>query len=267
MQLNLIQRQKVLINQSWLKDFAGAWIFYTVLPKWPFIKAEFHRIARFAPLIGFFLGIVQSSVWLLLTYLLWPKEGIVLFVLAIGFWLTGGLHVDGLMDTADGIAAGEAKCLEAMRDSRVGASGVQLFIIVLLLQIAALTKLGDSALFAIPIATFWGRASSLWAIGHFPYLHESGSGYFHKLNWKGDLKESKPSLILIILFTIILIFNPIETIHSNQLLIISLWLGILPTIIIPNAIGNRLKGHTGDSYGASVVLVETFILILLSLIL
>ena len=33
--------------------------------------------------------------------------------ISINLWLTGGLHFDGLMDTADGIAAGKRKSLEA----------------------------------------------------------------------------------------------------------------------------------------------------------
>ena len=35
-----------------MRDLAGAWIFYTVLPGWPWIRPRFKRIARFAPLIG-----------------------------------------------------------------------------------------------------------------------------------------------------------------------------------------------------------------------
>ena len=107
----------------------------------------------------------------------------IIVVLTIGHLITGGLHLDGLMDTADGIGAGEQKCLEAMRDSRVGAIGVQVLILILFLQIAALLKLGHSALIALPISTFWGRVSPLWAISYFPYLHKNGSSAFHKANW------------------------------------------------------------------------------------
>jgi len=46
------------------------------------------------------------------------------------------------MDTADGIGAGPSKRIEAMKDSRVGAIGVQSLVIILILQIAAIIKLG-----------------------------------------------------------------------------------------------------------------------------
>ena len=56
------------------------------------------------------------------------------------------------MDTADGIGAGPSKRIEAMKDSRVGAIGVQSLVIILVLQIAAIIKLGFYAPFAFPIA-------------------------------------------------------------------------------------------------------------------
>ena len=83
----------------------------------------------------------MAVLWLLLSALNWPSEAIAAAALALGLWLTGGLHLDGLMDTADGLAAGSSRCLEAMDDSRVGASGVQAAFIVLLLQFSALVQL------------------------------------------------------------------------------------------------------------------------------
>ena len=65
----------------------------------------------------------MAGLWLLLTALGWNALSVAPVVLAFGLWLTGGLHLDGLMDTADGLAAGATRVLEAMDDSRVGASG------------------------------------------------------------------------------------------------------------------------------------------------
>ena len=44
---------------AWLRDLAGAWIFYSVLPAWPWPKPRFQRIARFAPWVGAVLGLLQ----------------------------------------------------------------------------------------------------------------------------------------------------------------------------------------------------------------
>jgi adenosylcobinamide-GDP ribazoletransferase len=43
-------------------------------------------------------------------------------------------------------------------------------------------------------------------------------------------------------------------------------MGALVALLIPEWLGRRLGGHTGDSYGASVVLTEAFILLVLALL-
>jgi len=210
------------------------------------------------------IGAIQSIAWLIFQKTGWPKEAIAVLSISIGLLITGGLHIDGLMDTADGLAAGKKKCLQAMVDSRVGASGVQALIVILAIQYAALLKLDYLAPIAFPIVTFWGRFSSLWAIANFPYLHSNRNSYFHTKYWKGFWRESIPSLLFILLFFIfLLLFSP--TLYRTLNLISFSLLGIVPAIVIPNVLGNHLGGHSGDTYGASLVLVETIILFILSM--
>ncbi len=248
-----------------MKELSGAWIFYTILPKWPCINPSFNRIARFAPLIGLIIGIIQVLILLALSKLNWPSESLVFFAIASNLFITGGLHYDGLMDTADGIAAGPKRCFEAMKDSRVGASGVMTFIINIAIQIAVLLKLDSNYIFALPVANFWGRYSQLWAIGNYKYITNNGTSKFHRSNWNGNLIESIPSIIVII-FTIYILFQ-INILNSLKIyfLIINI-LGFAISIIIPKLLANKLGGHSGDSYGASVVLVETSTLFLISTI-
>ncbi len=186
--------------------------------------------------------------------------------IAFNLWITGGLHFDGLIDTADGISAGPDKRLEAMKDSRVGASGVIALTINLALQIAALIKLDYLYFFALPIAYFWGRYSQLIAIGNYPSIQEKSSSDFHRDNWKGNLVESVPSfiVILILLFTLSVIDL---SFYFKIYLIIASLIGFIPSLIIPYFLAKRIGGQSGDSYGASVVLVETITLIILAIIL
>ena len=242
-------------------------MFYTILPKWPLIKPRFERIARFAPVIGILIGSLQSFAWLLLSYLNWPNTSISLISVGINILITGGLHIDGLMDTADGIGAGPSKRIEALKDSRVGAIGVQSLVVILILQIAAIIKVGFYAPLAFPLAAFFGRISQIFAIGNYKYIFKKQSGFIHQKHWKGIANEIKPSLIIICLVIIFFLFlnnlNP-----SNILIFIYCILsGLITSIITPYFINNALGGHNGDSYGASLVITETTHLLLLSIIL
>ena len=209
---------------------------------------------------------MQVFILLILSKLGWPSGSLPFFAIAINLWITGGLHYDGLMDTADGIAAGPNRCSEAMKDSRVGASGIISLIMNIAVQIAVLIKLNSYFFFALPIAYFWGRYSQIWAIGNYSYLHQNGYSEFHKSNWEGNIKESLPSIFCLLLITL-LAFN-LEIFDSFKIYFIGInLLGLIISFLIPKLLAKKLGGHCGDSYGASVVLVETSTLFLISIIL
>ena len=95
------------------------------------------------PLVGAVLGacgaaLASGALWLGVT----PGVTAVL-VLALGAMLTGGLHEDGLSDTADGLFGGwtRERRLEIMKDSRVGSYGVLALVLVTLARWSALTAL------------------------------------------------------------------------------------------------------------------------------
>jgi adenosylcobinamide-GDP ribazoletransferase len=236
---------------GFLRDLAGAWIYYSVLPAWPGPAPRFERIARFAPWIGAVLGGLQGLLW-------WGLEGRgpllaqVALVLALGLWLTGGLHMDGAMDSADGLAAGD-RALEAMADSRVGASGAMALAQLLLLRGGALALLGPLAPGALLWAAIWGRVAPLVAMARFPYLRPGGSGAFHRAHGAGLGVELRPTLLLLAV-----------------LVPLTGWcgwwppalLGLVPALVVPHRLGRRLGGHTGDSYGACVEWSEALALLL-----
>ena len=238
-------------SPGWLRDLAGAWIFYSVLPGWSRIAPRFERIARFAPWVGLVLGLLQAALWALLQGRV-PLLTQVALVLALGLLLTGGLHMDGAMDTADGLAAGD-RLLEAMRDSRIGASGAQALALLLLLKAAALASLGAIVPVVLPWAAFWSRVAPLVAMERFPSLRTSGGGALHRRHWAGLAVELRPALLLLGLLLV-------PTIHQG-LLAEGLW-GGLPAVLVPLWLGRRLGGHSGDTYGACVEWSETLALLL-----
>jgi adenosylcobinamide-GDP ribazoletransferase len=246
---------------AWWQELAGAWIFYSVLPAWPRVQPRFERIARFGPWIGAVLGSLQGLLWILSDGGLPPAAQVAL-VLACGLSLSGGIHIDGVMDTADGLAAGE-RALEAMDDSRVGASGVVAFAQVLLVRAAALLTLAEVApapLVALTLiwAAVWGRLAPLVAIEWFPYLRQTsgGSAGFHRQHWRGLGRELLPSLPLLVLLA--LASGPVGLGGLGAL-------GLVPALVIPWLLGRRLGGHSGDTYGACVEWCEALALALMAL--
>ncbi len=119
--------------------------FLTKLP-WPWRgpadEAALARSMFWFPWIGALLGLGFWVAWAGLQKIL-PAPAAAALLLALTVWVTGGLHLDGLADTADGLGGGRtpAECLRIMKDSRVGAFGVISLILMLLLKFSLFLSL------------------------------------------------------------------------------------------------------------------------------
>ncbi|CAD5981824.1 Adenosylcobinamide-GDP ribazoletransferase [Planktothrix tepida] len=237
---------------------AAAIAFYTCFPIPLSWTLEFRGIARFAPvigvLIGGILGLIDGGLFLLGCPVLTRS---VLVILA-GIGITGGLHLDGAMDTADGLAVADPnRRLEVMADSVTGAFGVMAAIAIILLKVSALQDLSaDRGLILMAVAG-WGRWGQLVAIARYPYLKATGKGAFHKDTPYSSWDLVPGALLLIALSGIIVILHP-----HYWLVGVGLALGGSAIAILSGAWFNaRLGGHTGDTYGAVVEWTEAFLLV------
>ncbi|MEB3121393.1 MAG: adenosylcobinamide-GDP ribazoletransferase [Snowella sp.] len=243
--------------RGFVGSLGGAMIFYTCMPlptAWPI---QFDRIARWCPLIGLILGASLGLLDGALGWLGFPNLVRSIFIVAIAVGLTGGLHLDGVSDTADGLAVTDPeRRLVVMKDSLTGAFGVMAIALVLLLKFAALSELGSERWFCLMVAMGWGRWGQVAAIAFYPYLRAEGKGGFHTETFKF------PQDLLLGLFFLIL-FSLAVTFWQPQF-----WLLILQSTLLGFAIAlltgwwfaKRLGGHTGDSYGAIVEWTEALIL-------
>jgi adenosylcobinamide-GDP ribazoletransferase len=249
-------------------------MFYSVLPAWPGIAPRFQRIARFAPLIGVVLGGVQALLWLLSEAWL-PDGARVALVIALALVLTGGLHHDGALDSADGLAAGP-RALEAMKDSRVGAAAVQAALLLALLRAAGLLCLAPMAAgigaTALVWAGFWGRVAPLLAMHRYPYLRQApadrGTAAFHRRHWAGLAAELLPALLVavpLLAATGALGGSAGQPLAASAVIALA-GAGLPPALLLPWWLGRRLGGHSGDSYGACVEWGETLALLLSGLL-
>ena len=113
------------------------------------------------------------------TALVLPHPIAAVLALAAGAVLTGGLHLDGLVDAADGLLGGSTReeRLTIMRDPRAGAFGVTALILVLAAEIGCLASLRPMAgLVALVVAGGLSRLAMLVVLVWLPYVRGTGLG-------------------------------------------------------------------------------------------
>ncbi|MDP4182339.1 MAG: adenosylcobinamide-GDP ribazoletransferase, partial [Bacillota bacterium] len=139
---------------------------------------DFGKGLMFAPVIGLIIGGIIALTRHFLIILFPPLITTALIVVEY-ILLTGGLHLDGLGDTFDGLFSNRPRerMLEIMKDSRVGTNAVLAICSVILLNFAALSNLGASdifkALILFPVA---GRTATLIGASVSNYARENGLG-------------------------------------------------------------------------------------------
>lgn len=229
-------------------------------------EQSFGESVKFFPAVGAVLGICYAAIVGAMSFLNLP-----LFAGAVGFAamiiLTGGIHCDGLMDSADGLFSGRErdKILEIMKDSRAGAFGVVSMILIAALEIATLAELARlsawwlcAAIYSAPII---GRLMMVVTIGAFPYARQSGMG-------KAFAQFTTRRTIIFAAVEAILLLLPLMFI-SEIFLICAAAASFVALIVawkFARFSTEKIGGVTGDIYGAITTLAEMFALITFLLI-
>jgi adenosylcobinamide-GDP ribazoletransferase len=137
----------------------------------PFPTDWLPRSAKYMPLVGALIGAVVGGVIYVAAFVL-PSAIPILIGLAASMLLTGALHEDGLADTFDALGGGRTpeRCLEIMKDSRVGTYGVLALITTFALKAAALSATAPGALFGLVIVAYAGaRLAAVIVLAFLPY--------------------------------------------------------------------------------------------------
>lgn len=254
------QKREGLIN-----SLLGAVIFYTTIPLPRMANLNLERIARWAPWIGLLLGGALAILDWSLQQMGLPLLTRSALIVALWIFLTGGLHLDGAMDTADGLAVSDCQAkpeayrdrrLEVMKDSLTGAFGVMAAIALLLLKTAALSELHSDRALVLMAAAGWGRWGQVGAIAFYPYLRETGKGAFHK-----QTLRLPQDLLLGLLGLLLLAVLPCAIdLHLWRLTLAMTLAGCAIALLSGYWFYRRLQGHTGDTYGAVVEWTEALLL-------
>jgi adenosylcobinamide-GDP ribazoletransferase len=240
---------------------AAAIAFYTCLPLPTSWTLAFRGMARFAPLVGLMIGGLLGLLDIGLNQLGMPVLTRSAVVIVAWIALTGGLHLDGAMDTADGLAVQDPeRRLEVMADSLTGAFGAIAAISILLLKTTALAELESYRWLGLMAAAGWGRWGQLVAIISYPYLKPTGKGAIHKesIHSPNDLI---PGLLLLLGLSGWQIFLAQHT----WIVAAGMAFGGGAIAVLTSAwLNHKLGGHTGDTYGAVVEWTEALLLCLLT---
>ncbi len=231
-------------------SFLLAMQFLTILP----LKIkEFseQRIAwalAYFPIAGLLLGLML--VWLntLLFVLGIPPLVVNIILVVVLIILTGGMHLDGLSDTADAFLSGKGKeeMLEIMRDPHIGVMGVLSLISIILLKIALLSSVSaavkPAALMLMCILSRWSVVMAMYL---FPYARQEGKA---KLFIQGmNLKIFVASLIAALIFS---------SAAWGLKGLLALAIIAACAYLFGKIVTRKIGGITGDTLGATIELTE-----------
>lgn len=234
------------------------------------------RSVNYYPLVGTVIGLV---VWAGATLSVWalPTFPAAVITLILWVWMTGGLHLDGWMDSADALLSyrSREKMLEIMKDSRVGAMGVLACVLLLLLKVSLITSLLElgtlSTGAALLTAPVWSRWFMGWAMHSWP-MARNGEGLavrFHGVSSKDTILSAL--LALILSATGMFLAFSIDWSGAHWVPLV-LYFVLHPLItfgvgtLIARVMSSRLGGLTGDTYGALNEGLEVVLLLLAVLI-
>lgn len=204
----------------------------------------------FYPVIGLMIG---GVLWLVASYVQLPMMLLSCAVMVVWVWLTGGLHLDGLADTADAWVGGfgdRQRTLTIMKDPNTGAMGVIAIVLCLALKWAAVYCLLElDAVLALLFVPMLGRMSALALFATTPYVRQHGLG---------SALQDVPKYLL---WLVMLSFGAAVFALSWQIAVAMIGVWAVMLAWLRWRFVGRIGGITGDTVGASIEMVEVAMLV------
>ncbi len=242
---------------TWLQDLRIAVSFLTRLPIAAPERLPANGLARAMrafPVAGAVVGAIGGLAFWAAALLLTPTLAGLLAVLAM-VWTTGGLHEDGLADTADGFGAPRerARRLEIMRDSRIGSFGVLALVLAVGIRataLAAFAAVPAAGLLALVAAAALSRAVMPVAMRLAPPARADGLGY-------GAGKPPAATAALAMLLGALVAALCLPPVIAAMAVLVA----VAVTFVLCALAENRIGGYTGDVLGALQQAVEISVLL------
>lgn len=218
----------------------------------PLTPHEWGKSVLFYPVVGLLIGCLLTTIAQLPLSL--SEDLRAALILMVWVWITGGLHLDGLADTADAWVGGmgdRKKTLTIMKDIHTGSAAVTTLIVHLILKYAALkTLLPTMELWTLILPPVIARGSLLLLFLTTPYVNAQGMG-----KSAADHVPKKTGSTLLIFIALAVLFLP-SWVGVKLIL-----LGLSVFFFLRHHMLNRLGGTTGDSAGAQCELLESVLLV------
>ncbi|MDX8388144.1 MAG: adenosylcobinamide-GDP ribazoletransferase [Ghiorsea sp.] len=227
------------------EKFISTWSFLTLFP-WPRNSKTSPPQLAMMPLVGLTLGFILYLTSLIFSGLT-PQVTTVIVLL---LWLisTGFLHLDGLADLVDGLAASHRdknKLLDVMKEPHIGSFAVVALILLILCKFVLLGSLAQADVWAgLLLIPAWARLGAAWWAESLPALNDGLA------NWCKKAGSANLMPWFILLFVLSLIFQPMLMLAP---LILWAWKAFLE---------RQLQGMNGDCLGAGIEVCELGLLLL-----
>ena len=241
-----------------VRSFFIAVQFLTRFPLPAFDRPKGRDVGRsllFYPLVGLLIGAVLVA----LNEAAAGASGAVRAALLLAAWVivTGGLHLDGLADSADAWVGGHGdrkRTLAIMKDSRSGPAAVTVLVVVLILKFAALQTLVVAGAWpALLLAPLLGRGVVPLLFITTPYVRPGGLG--------SAMAAHLPRYASM---GVVLATTLAVPILAGKPGVLALAAAAAMFLLLRALMIRRINGTTGDTVGAMVELTETAVLVVIA---
>jgi len=237
-----------------MKSLMEAIRFLTLIPipgSFSHEKSTLPRSTMFYPLIGFSMGLIILGLFRGLELVVGFVNPMVpaFFALVWFSWITRGLHLDGLADSADGLIGGKdpESRLRIMKDSTIGSFGTIALVLVLLGKYVGLVLIcGTRSDAGLLLPFVLSRLAMVGVLYGSPYVRkEGGLG----TAFTGEMRWFHPAIAFA--FTVLFLL-PLPL--KNALVLLGITLAVSFLIVMYSK--RKIGGVTGDVIGATNELVE-----------
>jgi len=240
--------------RSWIHSIQRGLGFFTRLPSGHYDPAALGESAAVFPVIGLIIGALASLFIAFATFIHLPPTIGILLGISAAIIITGGLHEDGLADTADALGArgDREKRILILKDSRIGAFGAIALILALLIKLETLSGLPSSwhTMTYFICAHILGRGILPTVMRSAPLMSNEGMAAA-----AGQPSVTAARTALIISFILVLLLmGPVKS-------IVAFGAAILTGLLLIRIAYRIFGGYNGDVLGAIEQCVELAVLI------